>query len=266
MRILLTLILGLGLAQFANAQTRLSDLVQIQVLDGGRTSDGHHLAALRLTLKDGWKTYWRIPGEAGIPPSFSWSGSRNMDGVQIVWPAPKVFDQAGYRSVGYSDQLVLPLVLAPSTDGKPLRLKGEMDFGVCSDVCIPARLPFDMVLNPQADRNPAIAAAMAQQPFSAKEAGVKAASCTITPTQNGMQIETRITMPKGRGAETVIVEPGSPHIWASDMQSRRNGRTLVATGHMEHVDGKSFALNRSQMRITVLSQGQAVEINGCRAG
>lgn len=251
---------------FANAQSRLSDLVQIEVLDGGPMADGRHLAALRLTLRDGWKTYWRIPGEAGIPPSFSWSGSRNLNGVEIVWPAPKVFDQAGYRSVGYSEQLILPLMLSPDADGKPLRLKGKMDFGVCSDVCVPAQLPFALDLDPQAGRNPAIAAALAQRPFTAQEAGVRGAHCAIRPTQDGMRIETRIDLPKGRGTETVIVEPGSPQIWASDMQSQRTGRTLVSTGHLEHVDGKPFALNRSAMRITVLSQGQAVEINGCQAG
>lgn len=250
----------------SSAQSKLSDLVTLQVLDGGPLPDGRHLAALHMTLKSGWKTYWRVPGEAGIPPSFDWSGSRNVDGVDVVWPAPVVFDQSGYRSVGYKDQLVLPLILAPGQAGKPLRLKGHMDFGVCNDVCVPAGLPFALDLDPQAGRNAKITAALAQRPYTAAEAGVARATCALRPDAGGMQIETRIDLPRAKGGETVVVEPGNPRIWASDMVSRRAGGTLIAQGALEHVDGGSFALNRSEIRITVLSRGQAVEINGCTPG
>ena len=47
----------------------IDKLAQLEVLDGDRLSDGTYQGALRLTLKDGWKTYWRAPGDAGIPPA-----------------------------------------------------------------------------------------------------------------------------------------------------------------------------------------------------
>ena len=64
----------------------------------------------------------------------------------------------------------------------------------------------------------------------------------------------------------VILEPGNPLLWVSEMNSRRKDGTLVSVGEVIHSEGRSFALNRSDMRITVLSKGQAVEINGCTAG
>ena len=264
-RFLMALV-ALTICTAAQAQTTLDEVVQISVLDGGPTKDGRHMAALRVTLKEGWKTYWRAPGDAGIPPRFSWTGSRNVDGVEIVWPAPTVFDQNGYRSVGYIGQLVLPLLLDPAKPGAPLRLKGEIDFGVCKDVCVAARLPFSQDLDLTAGRNPTIAAAMAQRPFSAREAGVRSATCSVRPTQDGMQVETRIDLPRAKGEEVVILEPGNPLLWASEMNSRRKDGALVSVGEVIHSEGRSFALNRSDMRITVLSNGQAVEINGCTAG
>ena len=147
-------------------------LVQLDVLDGGKSDSGTYLGAIRLTLADGWKTYWRAPGDAGIPPQFDWSASGNVGEVSITWPAPHVFDQNGLRSIGYADQLVLPIEISPRNPAKPVRLRGEVDLGVCKDVCVPGQLTFDHTLNADAGRHPAIAAALAQRPFSAREAGV----------------------------------------------------------------------------------------------
>ncbi len=244
----------------------LDNLVQLEVLDGGKTSEGTYQGALRLTLKDGWKTYWRAPGDAGIPPQFDWNGSGNVADVAITWPAPHVFDQNGLRSVGYEDQLVLPVEITPRNPAKPVRLRGEMDLGVCKDVCVPGRLDFDHTLDAAAGRNPAIAAALAQRPFSEREAGVAGATCHLTPTADGMQIEAHITMPSAGGAEFAVIEPGNPALWASQPETRRQGNTLIASSEVISASGGPFALDRSEVRITVLGANHAVDIQGCSAG
>ncbi|MDA7964614.1 protein-disulfide reductase DsbD domain-containing protein [Ruegeria sp.] len=259
------MIAGLSLTAPAGAQG-LDQLVQLEVLDGGKTANGTYQGALRLTLKDGWKTYWRAPGDAGIPPHFDWSGSGNVGDVSITWPAPHVFDQNGLRSIGYEDQLVLPVEITPKNPAKPVRLRGQMDFGVCKDVCIPGQLGFDHTLNAQAGRNPTIAAALAQRPFSASEAGVAGASCHLSPTQDGMQIEARITMPPAGGTEVAVIEPGNPALWASQSQAERHGDTLIARTEVINASGAPFALDRSEVRITVLGASHAVDIHGCSAG
>ena len=245
---------------------QLDGVVQLDVLDGGRTTNGTYLGALRLTLQDGWKTYWRAPGDAGIPPQFDWTGSRNVGDVSITWPAPDVFDQNGLQSIGYEDQLVLPVEITPKNPAKPVRLRGEMDLGVCKDVCIPERLDFDHTLSAKADRNPAIAAALAQRPFSAGEANVSAARCSLTPTVDGMQIEARVTMPSAGGQEIAVIEPGNPVLWASQPETVRQGGTLIATAEVINASGAPFALDRSEIRITVLGANHAVDIQGCTAG
>ncbi len=244
----------------------LDGVVRLDILDGGRTANGTYMGALRLTLKDGWKTYWRAPGDAGIPPQFDWNGSRNVGDVSITWPAPDVFDQNGLQSIGYEDQLVLPVEITPKNPAKPVRLRGEMDLGVCKDVCIPERLDFDHTLDAEAGRNPAIAAALAQRPFSAREANVSAARCSLTPTADGMQIEARVTMPSAGGQEIAVIEPGNPVLWASQPKTVRQGGTLIATAEVINASGAPFALDRSEIRITVLGANHAVDIQGCTAG
>lgn len=254
--------LALTAFQPANAGGLPDPLAELEVLDGGLTSRGTYMAALRLTLPEGWKTYWRSPGEAGIPPGFSWRGSRNLGAVEFTWPAPEVFSSGGFHSIGYLDELVLPVEITPKDPGKPVRLKGRMEFGVCKDVCVPADASFNHKVDAEAGRNPAIAAAMASRPYSAKEAGVQSASCRMQPIADGFRIEAHIKMPSAGGREYAVIEPGTPGLYLAGSGTKRQGSTLVATAEFL-TDGAAVALDRSQMRITVLGADHAVDITGC---
>lgn len=248
------------------AQSWIDDVVQIDVLDGGTTQSGLQRAALRLTLADGWKTYWRAPGDAGIPPEFSWRGSKNLAHAEVIWPTPRVFDQNGMRSVGYEHELVLPIDVSPQVNGQPIRLKGKVELGVCKDICIPSTVKFDATLSPGAPRHPAIVAARADRPYSAKEAGVSSAKCVVSPTQYGFQVEAHIQMPHAGGEEYTITESGNPNVWASETQVRRSGGTLIATAELMHATSPTFALDRSELRFTVLGSKYAVDVRGCTGG
>ncbi|AXT36065.1 hypothetical protein D1820_14405 [Phaeobacter sp. LSS9] len=257
------LALGLLTLPASTSAEQMSDIVQIEVLDGGPTRRGTHMGALRLTLSEGWKTYWRAPGDAGIPPRFSWRGSRNVGAVEIRWPTPEVFLTSGFRTIGYHDQLVLPIEITPAKPGQPLRLKGQMELGICKDVCIPSELRFDRPLQPDSRRDPAIVAALADRPWSAKEAGVQAATCAITPNRYGMELVARITMPSAGGDEIVVVEPGPPTLVTTETTTTRQGRHLTAKTEIISAEGGPFAVDRSQMRFTVLGRNHAVDIKGC---
>jgi DsbC/DsbD-like thiol-disulfide interchange protein len=102
------------------------------------TSDGAWNAGLAITLGDGWKTYWRMPGESGIPPHFDWSGSTNLKAVTIGWPAPRRYSDAAGETVGYKDEVVFPLRIEPSDRSKPVELELMLFYAVCKDICIPA--------------------------------------------------------------------------------------------------------------------------------
>ena len=240
-----------------------------EILPGWVRNDGTHMAAVKITLAPGWKTYWRTPGDAGIPPQFDWSGSGNLRGnVGIIWPTPEVQKQNGMRTIGYSDQVVLPITLAPRRNGKPVKLRATVDIGVCKDICVPYQLKLGATLDSSSTTpTPAIAAALAARPYAAAEAGVSKATCTLRPIEDGLEIETQITFPAIGGREVVVIEPGQAGVWMSETDTIRRGNVLVATGDLIPFDeDKPLLINRSDVVITVLGQNQAVEIKGCTPG
>ncbi|MGP1396387.1 MAG: protein-disulfide reductase DsbD family protein [Inquilinaceae bacterium] len=97
-------------------------------------------AGLDLVLAEGWKTYWRSPGDAGLPPTVDWSGSTNVADVAWHWPAPERFTLFGIETFGYSHQVVFPLTVTPERAGDPVALRGQASVLVCSDICVPATM------------------------------------------------------------------------------------------------------------------------------
>ena len=108
------------------------------------------LGGIAFQLQPGWKTYWRTPGNSGVPPRFDFSKSDNIEAVTVLWPAPTKFDDgAGGHSLGYHDQIVLPLRIVAKNTDKPVTLRAEINYAVCAKLCIPveanAELPFTSV-------------------------------------------------------------------------------------------------------------------------
>ena len=96
-----------------------------------------HYAGFHFQLAKGWYTYWRSPGKYGVPLQVDWSGSRNMSGVEILWPTPTLIGAADVEVLGYRDTVILPLLVRPRRANKPVAVKAHLFFGICKEVCIP---------------------------------------------------------------------------------------------------------------------------------
>ena len=249
----------------ASAQANpYAEIVETRILSGWQLDDGTVMAGLEITLAPGWKTYWRAPGDVGIPPMFDWTRSRNLRGVEISWPTPQVFRQNGSRTIGYQDRVVLPISIAPRRNGTPVRLNGTLDIGICGDVCVPVRVSIKETLENHARKpDPLIAAALADRPFSPTEAGLKGTRCDVSPLQDGMALRAEFMMPSTGGREMAVVETGDPMVWASEPKITRKGGKLVAEFELLHANGGSFAIDRSSLRFTILGTSHAVDIQGC---
>ncbi|KEJ88767.1 protein-disulfide reductase DsbD domain-containing protein [Sulfitobacter donghicola] len=238
-----------------------------ELIDGWQQPDGTRVSAVQITLADGWKTYWRAPGDAGIPPDFNWNGSRNLAGVSISWPTPKVFEQNGMRSVGYSNQVTLPITIAAKQANKPIKINLKMAIGVCKDICVPYTMSLKGTLgNTDGVPVPVIAAALAETPYSAAEAGAAGVSCTLSPSEDGMNITARLKLPSTGSNEHVVIEAGRPDVWVSEADTNRSGNTLVAKAEMIPNGSGPLALDRSAIRFTVMGSSHAVDLQGCSAG
>ena len=92
---------------------------------------------IRIELDDGWKTYWRNPGDAGIPPQFTWESNVPADAIDVKFPVPSRIRDASGEAIGYKHEVVFPVTVVRSGPS-PVKLRLKLFLAVCKDVCIPA--------------------------------------------------------------------------------------------------------------------------------
>ena len=118
----------------------------VRLLAGSR-SGAVLLGGIAFQLQPGWKTYWRTPGDSGVPPRFDFSKSDNIEAVTVLWPAPTKFDDgAGGHSLGYQNQIVLPLRIVAKNADKPVTLRADINYAVCEKLCIPVQANAELVI------------------------------------------------------------------------------------------------------------------------
>ena len=104
-------------------------------------------AGLEIALAPGAITYWRDPGEAGIPPTFDFSGSQNLERAEVEFPAPqRIPEPDGSVAFGYRDGVILPIRATAADPGKPVRLVAKVDYAVCEKICLPARATAEITI------------------------------------------------------------------------------------------------------------------------
>jgi DsbC/DsbD-like thiol-disulfide interchange protein len=114
----------------------------MRIVSGGtKVTDGPPLlrAGVEIRLAPGWKTYWRYPGDSGVPPHFDFDKSENVKSVKLAWPAPERFAEPDGIVIGYRDNVLFPLSIEPADAGKPVILRLTMDYAICEKVCIPVQ-------------------------------------------------------------------------------------------------------------------------------
>ncbi|SME94548.1 suppressor for copper-sensitivity B [Tistlia consotensis] len=113
---------------------------------------GEPKLGLQIELKDGWKTYWRSPGDAGFPVSVDWSGSGNLASTRFEWPVPHRFTLFGLDTFGYEKEVVFPIAAKAADPGRPLALTAKVDYLVCAEICVPQSATLTLDLPPGAAR------------------------------------------------------------------------------------------------------------------
>src|SRR3954447_26072115 len=125
-------------AQAEDASPWLKDGHSAVRLLAGSRSGAVLLGGIAFQLQPGWHTYWRNPGDSGVPPRFDFAKSENIEAVTVLCPAPTKFaDGAGGISLGYQKQVVLPLRIVAKNADKPVTLRADINYAVCEKLCIP---------------------------------------------------------------------------------------------------------------------------------
>ena len=146
--------LGIFLAlSTANAAAELASDWAASHASRARLLAGNGVAGVEVQMPDGWKTYWRTPGDAGgVAPSFDWSKSNNLAAAKVLYPAPKRFSDSAGDTVGYKGTVVFPVKLTPKDPSKPIDLHLDLEYGVCKEICIPAEAALSLAIAPDQAR------------------------------------------------------------------------------------------------------------------
>jgi DsbC/DsbD-like thiol-disulfide interchange protein len=178
----------------------------MRLIAGTNTADAATLTAgVEVRLDPGWHTYWRYPGDAGVPPRFDFSGSQNAAKVRVRYPAPQaIVDETG-TTLGYQHHVVFPLQITPTNPGRPVTLHLNLDYAICEKLCVPAKGETTLVLAAgQSSHAKLLAAAEARvpQPVDAAKLGL-----TARRGKDGADVLVELAAPKDTPVQLFVEGP-----------------------------------------------------------
>ena len=143
--LLSVLIASPALAAETAWQTVAPDVTLRLVSAGTVKPDGTTWIGVELNMPPTTKTYWRIPGETGLPTELDFAGSQGVTADTIFWPYPERDQSERYVDYVYHGPTLLPVQL--QLDAATAQLELSVVMGVCSDVCVPAQARFSLPLD-----------------------------------------------------------------------------------------------------------------------
>ncbi|MEE8444981.1 MAG: protein-disulfide reductase DsbD domain-containing protein, partial [Alphaproteobacteria bacterium] len=217
---------------------------------------------LHFRLRPGWKIYWRSPGEAGYPPEIDWSQSANLAGAEIIWPAPTRFTIFGMETMGYKDEVVLPLDVGVLRTSEPVSLRADVSYLTCNEVCIPwsGVLALDLPAGPAtaAPEASLIDRYRARVPLDAALLGMNVADAALKPVEDGVVLRLSLRAQSPLVAPDLFVEgPLTAFFARPEMTLSRGGARLDATllGYGAPIE----ELLAQPLRITLVDGDRAIE-------
>lgn len=263
-----TLFFGLSLSCIAHAESGSGNVVATEQsaarLVSAVTGAGDLTAlpaGLDVTLKPGWKTYWRSPGDAGFPPELKFDGSQNVASATLLYPTPHRFELFGLQTYGYKEQVVYPVAVTPERPGEAVKLRAHLRYLVCEQVCIPydADLALDIPAGPAlpSEQAPLINRFKAMVPGDGKGSGLQLTNVRID-AGNQLIVEA-VSDGQAFAAPDLIVEGpnsllfGKPAVALSD-----GGRRAMLTLPVEQSTDSSQAA-RGDLTLTLTDGDRGLE-------
>lgn len=234
--------------------------VQVRLIAAGFDAAGNLDAGIEIVLPEGWHTYWRAPGEAGIAPSFDFSGSANAGVPEVSFPVPVRLDDGVSVTNVYKGSVLLPVSVPVTDPASPVDLSVALAIGVCSDICIPAEATATLVV-PPGESDAVVAARLADiraaLPGPA-EPGVFAVDEAVREGGSDRKPVFRLTATVPVPAEAELFIEG-PADWAPYAPVRVAGDGEPVWTVKFSRRGAETPINGAQLRATLTSGGRAVE-------
>lgn len=226
---------------------------------GGSDPQGAEQAGVEIRLDPGTITYWRNPGEAGLPPSFDFSGSSNVAGVSVAYPAPRRLDEDGEPANGYTDSVTFPLRVTRADPKRPAVLTLKLDYGVCEKLCLPAKaeasLPLPEAPVPTVAEKLAAAEGQVPRPESPGAPGPLAV-LGASPAQGEPAVD--VATRAGPGASLFVEAPEGWFLQPGEGTASGPGQSRFRVAVLQKPEGAT--LEGLQLRLTLVDASGAVDV------
>ena len=218
-------------------------------------------AAVDISLDPGEVTYWRSPGETGVPPDFNFKGSVNVGSTLVSYPAPHDLVEAGnIEAFGYQTRVLFPLEVTPTQQGMPTKLHLTLNYAACATICAPLRATLDLALPVQAVSSPYAADISKWQAQIPKKLTIAptALAAAIQSLKSGSKPAWRLQTAKiGIAADHVFVEPPDGYYVTTKSDGKDGVFRLILSEAPTNP-----TTNLVPVRFTATSKNGAVEWHG----
>jgi DsbC/DsbD-like thiol-disulfide interchange protein len=221
-------------------------------------------AGIELRLAAGWKTYWRYPGDSGVPPVFDFSKSENVKSVAVTWPAPHRFSDDGGATIGYKGGVVLPLRVVPENPQRPVTLRLNLDYAVCERLCVPAKGTAQLELGrAPSPHDAALAAAEGRVPAPARLGETGALAIRSVRREAGTphpRVIVDVAAPPSAPLDLFVEGPTED--WALPVPEPIEGAAPPLRRFVFELDGLPPGVNATgaHLRFTLVSGERAIEV------
>ena len=219
------------------------------------------VAALELVLDPGWKSYWRTPGEGGLPPILDFDNSSNLAAVSVGFPAPRRHND-GYTVTNiYEGRWILPIELTPEQVSSPMTVNLRMQLGVCELICFPLEIEASVTFSPNVVDHAALALfdeGTALLPSAPLPGEFEISSLDlIAITGEAARFEAVVIVPQAFGAE-LFVEGPAAWLPPAPQQIARDGNRLTFSFAFHRLD-PAVSPSGTVLTFTLVSSGDAIE-------
>lgn len=227
----------------------------------------HLKLGIQIELEPEWKTYWRHPGEAGIPPRFNWDKSENLNGVEVSWPAPSRYTSYGLETIGYKDEIVLPVTATLARPGVALNIGLALDYAVCRDICVPLSANLSLPV-PEGVSSDTPYAGLIRRFFARVPTKITGDPEGSAPRLTKLAVETDGKDLKIRGVVSGFENAGDPDVFVEAGEDFGFGPPEIITGQEPgifefvvpvHRYRKNLVLAGRSAGVTVVAGGKAYE-------
>jgi DsbC/DsbD-like thiol-disulfide interchange protein len=265
----LVLAIGLVNARAADASAWDGDARSaVRIIAGTPiSSDGTKLrAGVEVRLAPGWKTYWRYPGDSGVPPRFDFAQSSNVQSATLRWPSPHRFGDANGQSIGYEDSVIFPVEVVAKDPLRPVTLRLKLDYAVCEKLCVPADGSVELLLvgAPGAAANDGtLAAAEARVPKPAPVGGGAAFAIRSVRQEPGARFPHLVVdVAAPTGAKVDLFAEGPTPEWALPLPAPVDGGPPGIQRFAFDLDGvpPGASAQGATLTLTAVADGTAIEV------